>query len=94
MWLTDVTEFKVAVYVSAVLDVFNREIIGHSISRSPNFQHDLDSIEIAFKQIPADKVDYKPLSTQIKVAYIKSKVLNDYLSLIKCDKVCLEKETV
>jgi len=53
VWLTDVTEFKVKgakLYLSAVLDVFNREIIGHSISRNPNFKLVQDSFEKAFKQ--------------------------------------------
>ena len=64
IWLTDVTEFKVSgvkLYVSAVLDVFNREIIGHSISRSPNFKHVQDTFEVAFKQIPAEKMDLQTI---------------------------------
>ncbi len=49
IWLTDVTEFKVdgkKLYLSAIIDVFNREIIGHSISMNPNF----DLVEASFKQ--------------------------------------------
>lgn len=38
---TDVTEFKIGnekVYLSPVLDMYNREIISYSISTSPNLQ--------------------------------------------------------
>ena len=38
---TDITEFKIGdekVYLSPVLDMFNREIISYSISTSPNLQ--------------------------------------------------------
>ena len=40
-WVTDVTEFRVGkdkLYLSPVLDLFNREIIAYSTSRSPNLQ--------------------------------------------------------
>lgn len=52
VWLTDVTEFKVngtKLYLSAFLDVFNREIVGHAISRNPNFQLIQNSFEKAVK---------------------------------------------
>ncbi len=38
-WVTDVTEFKIAeqkVYLSPVLDLFDRSIIAYSVSESPN----------------------------------------------------------
>ena len=38
-WLTDVTEFKCSdgkLYLSPILDVFNREIVAYSMSRRPN----------------------------------------------------------
>lgn len=38
-WVTDVTEFRIGdekLYLSPVMDLFNRQIIAHSISRSPN----------------------------------------------------------
>lgn len=41
VWLTDVTEFKVSgkkLYLSAFLDVFNREIVGYEITQNPNFE--------------------------------------------------------
>ena len=52
VWLTDVTEFKVngiKLYLSAFLDVFNREIVGHAISRNPNFQLIQSSFKKAVK---------------------------------------------
>ncbi|MBP2412618.1 transposase InsO family protein [Arthrobacter stackebrandtii] len=38
-WVTDVTEFKIAerkVYLSPVLDLFDRSIVAYSVSESPN----------------------------------------------------------
>ncbi|WP_460985795.1 IS3 family transposase, partial [Sinomonas halotolerans] len=40
-WVTDVTEFRVGndkLYLSPVMDLFNREIIAYSTGRSPNLQ--------------------------------------------------------
>ena len=40
-WVTDVTEFRVGdrkVYLSTVMDLFGREIIGHSTGLSPNLE--------------------------------------------------------
>lgn len=53
VWLTDVTEFKVAgnkLYLSAFLDVFNREIVGYSITQNPNFGLIQDSFGNAIKR--------------------------------------------
>lgn len=41
VWLTDVTEIKVngeKLYLSAFLDVFNREIVGYELTKNPNFE--------------------------------------------------------
>lgn len=49
IWLTDVSEFKVngnKLYISAFLDVFNREIVGYEITSNPNF----NLIEKSFKK--------------------------------------------
>ena len=54
---TDVTEFKVGdekVYLSPVLDMFNREIISYSISTSPNLQQVRDMLNGLFEKLPAD----------------------------------------
>lgn len=54
---TDVTEFKVGdekVYLSPVLDMFNREIISFSISTSPNLQQVREMLHGLFEQLPAD----------------------------------------
>jgi len=53
LWLTDVTEFKVQgvkLYLSAFLDVFNREIVGYSVTQNPNFHLVQDSFEKAVSQ--------------------------------------------
>ena len=58
---TDVTEFKIGdekVYLSPVLDMFNREIISYSISTSPNLQQIRDMLNGLFEKLP---VDARPL---------------------------------
>ena len=52
---TDVTEFKVCndkVYLSPVLDLYNREIISYSISLSPNLQQVRDMLTGLFAKLP------------------------------------------
>lgn len=52
---TDVTEFKVCndkVYLSPVLDLFNREIVSYSISLSPNLQQVRDMLNGLFAKLP------------------------------------------
>ena len=54
---TDVTEFKIGdekVYLSPVLDMFNREIVSYSISAGPNLQQVRDMLNGLFEKIPAD----------------------------------------
>ena len=54
---TDVTEFKIGdekVYLSPVLDMFNREIVSYSISTSPNLQQVRNMLHSLFKKLPAD----------------------------------------
>ena len=54
---TDVTEFKIGdekVYLSPVLDMFNREIISYSISTSPNLQQVRDMLTGLFEKLPTD----------------------------------------
>ena len=54
---TDVTEFKVGdekVYLSPVLDMFNREIISYSISTSPNLQQVKDMLDGLFAKLPTN----------------------------------------
>ena len=54
---TDVTEFKIGdekVYLSPVLDMFNREILSYSISTSPNLQQIRDMLNGLFEKLPAD----------------------------------------
>ena len=53
--VTDVTEFKIAetkVYLSPVMDLFNREIISYSISTSPNMQQIREMLKGTFEKLP------------------------------------------
>lgn len=49
-WVTDVTEFRVGtnkLYLSPVMDLFDRQIIAYSLSRSPNLQLTTSSLRAA-----------------------------------------------
>ena len=60
-WLTDVTEFKYGsgskAYLSAVLDLYGRNIVAFSLSRSNNTSLVLETFKQAFQKYP----DAKPL---------------------------------
>lgn len=52
---TDITEFKIGdkkLYLSPVLDLFNREIVSYSISTSPNLQQIREMLNGLFSKIP------------------------------------------
>ncbi len=54
---TDVTQFKVCdekVYLSPVMDLFNREIVSYSISLSPNLQQIREMLNGLFEKLPDD----------------------------------------
>lgn len=54
---TDVTQFKVCdqkVYLSPVMDLFNREIVAYSISTSPNLWQIREMLAGLFKKLPKD----------------------------------------
>ena len=54
---TDVTQFKVCnekVYLSPVMDLFNREIVSYSISLSPNLLQIREMLDGLFKKLPTD----------------------------------------
>ncbi len=54
---TDVTQFKVGdnkVYLSPVMDLFNREIVSYSISLSPNLWQIREMLNGLFAKLPAD----------------------------------------
>ena len=55
--VTDVTEFKVfdvKIYLSPILDLFNREILSYIISMSPNLQMTKDMLNKLFEKLPPD----------------------------------------
>ena len=54
---TDVTQFKVGdekVYLSPVMDLYNREIISYSISLSPNLEQIREMLDGLFAKLPTD----------------------------------------
>lgn len=57
-WVTDVTEFKIAeqkVYLSPVLDLFDRSIVSYSVSESPNVAFTNKSLTEAIGTLAADE---------------------------------------
>lgn len=58
-WVTDVTEFSVCskkVYLSPIMDLYNREIIAYDVSLSPNFNQTRNMLNIAVEKLrPNDK---------------------------------------
>ena len=55
--VTDVTQFKVGdekVYLSPVMDLFNREIVSYSISPSPNLKQIREMLNGLFDKLPVD----------------------------------------
>lgn len=57
-WVTDITEFKVAgkkLYLSPIMDLYNREIISYHLSESPNFEQVFSMLSKAFKKLPNQK---------------------------------------
>ena len=54
---TDVTQFKVGdekVYLSPVMDLFNREIVSYSVSLSPNLEQIREMLNGLFEKLPTD----------------------------------------
>ncbi len=54
-WVTDVTEFNVGgkkLFLSPIMDLYNREIISYSLSQRPTFYHVMDMLEKALKKTP------------------------------------------
>lgn len=52
---TDVTQFKIGdekVYLSPVMDLFNREIVSYSVSLSPNLEQIREMLNGLFKKLP------------------------------------------
>ena len=54
---TDITQFKIGdekIYLSPVMDLFNREIVSYSISTSPNLWQIREMLDGLFEKLPAD----------------------------------------
>lgn len=53
--VTDVSEFKVCnekVYLSPIMDLFNREIVAYSISERPTFSQTMEMLNRLFSKLP------------------------------------------
>lgn len=56
-WVTDITEFSLfgkKLYLSPIMDLYNREIISYTISERPTFSLTMQMLDKAFKQLPDD----------------------------------------
>lgn len=54
-WVTDVTQFQLfgqKLYLSPILDLYNREIVSYSISHHPRFSQTVEMLERAFQRLP------------------------------------------
>lgn len=54
-WVTDVTEFSVAgrkLYLSPILDLYNREIVSYQLSERATFHQTVEMLEKALAQLP------------------------------------------
>ena len=92
---TDVTELKVCddkVYLSPVMDLYNREIVSYSISSSPNLWQIREMLDGLFNKLYVYLLDL--CFTLIKAGNTNTWNINDYLKNITSYKVCPEKETV
>lgn len=59
-WVTDMTELTVEnqkIYISALIDLFNREIIAFEVSDSPNLQLIKDTVEAAQRHRKLENLD-------------------------------------
>lgn len=58
-WVTDLTEFNIGgkkLYLSPIMDLYNREIVSYNISERPVFSQAMKMLDDAFGKIP-DKTD-------------------------------------
>lgn len=54
-WVTDITEFNIngeKLYLSPIIDLYNREVVSYSIARNSRFELVMDMIGKAFEKIP------------------------------------------
>lgn len=58
-WVTDLTEFSLfgkKLYLSPIMDLYNREIISYNISDRPTFYQTMQMLDLALKRLP-DETD-------------------------------------
>ena len=91
---TDVTKFKAGdekVYLSPVLDMFNREIVSYSISTSPNLQQVRDMLMVCLKSFLL-MLDLYSIPT--KAGNTNTPNINGYLPNTTLHKACPERVIV
>jgi putative transposase len=91
-WVTDITAFKVAgkkVYLSPIMDLFNREIISYQLSLTPNFVQVATVLRKAFKKIPNNA---KPLLHSDQGWQYQMARYQKMLQQKNINSVCLEEE--
>ncbi len=91
---TDVTQFKVCnekVYLSPVMDLYNREIVSYSISLSPNLQQIRNMLNGLFKNCLMMQPRYFILT---KAGSISTQNISVCYPNTISDKACHEKATV
>ena len=79
-WVTDVTEFRVGerkVYLSTVMDLFDRQIIGHTTGTSPNLVLTNTSLRQALVGLPSDQ---KPIVHSDQGCQYASQTYKDLLA--------------
>lgn len=78
LWLTDVTMFQAAgrrVYLSAIKDVFNGEIVGHSVATSPTVRFVMRSLDnaLATRTFGADLIIHSDQGLQYQHTVISQR---------------------
>lgn len=91
---TDVTEFKVCddkVYLSPIMDLYNREIASYSISLSPNLWQIEKCLMVYSKNFLQTQDHYFILT---RGGNINIQNINDCFQITTSYKICPEKETI
>ena len=68
--VTDVTEFAVCdekIYLSPIMDLYNKEILSYSVSRSPNFAQTREMLTNLFERLPKDAAPLAPFGPRLAI---------------------------
>ena len=80
-WATDMTEFKVAgkkLYLSPIIDLFNREIISYELAESPSYAHVVKLLDKTFKkhQVTHDLILHSDQGWQYQMKHYQKKLIH------------------